>query len=164
MWPTTVQVVLSREATKTGLGVFGRSGQPADKVYVDIDDHTSETWVPHIELSRDCDLILVYPATVNIVGKVANGIADELISALIIAAERPVIFVPIANDLMWRHPPPPSAIGSLVPTVTSCSTVPRGGSGNAGRDRKSRSVPAQLLLMQLRAVLGGTGGAAHRAP
>jgi phosphopantothenoylcysteine decarboxylase/phosphopantothenate--cysteine ligase len=98
-----VQVVLSRAAaglvSKYAVEVASRH-----EVYVELDDSGPDTFVPHIELPRRADLVLVYPATVNIVGKVANGIADELISALILATDKPVVFVPVANDQMWRHP------------------------------------------------------------
>jgi phosphopantothenoylcysteine synthetase/decarboxylase len=73
-------------------------------VYTEMEDTGPDVFVPHIELGRNVDLVLVYPATVNIVGKVAQGIADELIAALIFATPAPVIFVPVANEAMWAHP------------------------------------------------------------
>lgn len=98
-----VQVVLSRAAT--GL-VSPRAVEAASrhKVYVELDETGPEVFVPHIELGRNVDLVLVYPASVNIVGKVANGIADELIAALVLATEAPVVFVPVANASMWAQP------------------------------------------------------------
>src|ERR1700736_4600454 len=98
-----VQVVLSRAAVKltSPLAVEVASRHP---VFVEMDDNAADVFVPHIELGRNIDLILVYPATANILGKVAQGIADELIAALIIAADIPVFFVPIMNPAMWRHP------------------------------------------------------------
>jgi phosphopantothenoylcysteine decarboxylase/phosphopantothenate--cysteine ligase len=69
-----------------------------------MDEAGPDVFVPHVELGRGIDLVLVYPASVNIVGKVANGIADELISALILATPAPVLFVPFANPAMWEHP------------------------------------------------------------
>jgi phosphopantothenoylcysteine synthetase/decarboxylase len=98
-----VQVVLSRAAARlvSPLAVEAASRHP---VYIEMEDRGPDVFVPHIELGRAADLILVYPATVNIVGKVANGIADELISALILASPAPVLFVPVANPAMWEHP------------------------------------------------------------
>jgi len=58
----------------------------------------------HVELSQAADLILVAPATANILGKVANGIADDLLSSLIISADCPVVFAPAMNDRMWANP------------------------------------------------------------
>ncbi len=98
-----VQVVLSRAAAKL-VSPYAVETASRHKVYIEMDDTGPEAFVPHIELSRAADLVLVYPASVNIVGKVANGITDELISALILATDKPVLFVPIANELMWEHP------------------------------------------------------------
>jgi phosphopantothenoylcysteine synthetase/decarboxylase len=98
-----VQVVLSRAAAAlvSKAAVEAASRHP---VFVEMDDTGPDVFVPHIELGRNVDLVLVYPATVNVVGKVANGIADELIPALILATPAPVVFVPVANALMWGHP------------------------------------------------------------
>ena len=98
-----VQVVLSRAAAGLGspLAVQAASRHP---VYTEMEDTGPDLFVPHIELGRNVDLVLVYPATVNVVGKVAQGIADELIPALIFGTEAPVIFVPVANEAMWAHP------------------------------------------------------------
>jgi phosphopantothenoylcysteine synthetase/decarboxylase len=98
-----VQVVLSRAAaglvSKTAVEAASRH-----PVFVEMDDTGPDVFVPHIELGRNVDLVLVYPATVNVVAKVAHGVADELIPALILATPAPVIFVPVANALMWGHP------------------------------------------------------------
>ena len=98
-----VQVVLSRAASRlvAPLAVEVASRHP---VYVEMEDRGPDVFVPHIELGRGVDLVLVYPATVNIVGKVANGIADELIAALVLATPAPVFFVPVANPAMWAQP------------------------------------------------------------
>lgn len=97
-----VQVVLSRSAAKL-TSRYAIEVASRHKVYVELDDHGPEAWVPHIELSRQADLVLVYPATVNVLGKVAGGIADELISAIVLASEAPVFFVPITNPRMWEN-------------------------------------------------------------
>ena len=98
-----VQVVMSRAAEKltSRYAVEVASRHP---VFVEMDDKSADVYVPHIELGRDADLILVYPATVNVLSKVAQGITDELIPALIIAASAPVFFVPVTNPAMWAHP------------------------------------------------------------
>lgn len=98
-----VQVVLSRAASRlvSPLAVEVASRHP---VYIELEDRGPDVFVPHVELGRSADLVLVYPATVNIVGKVANGVADELIAALVLASPAPVVFVPVANAEMWAHP------------------------------------------------------------
>jgi phosphopantothenoylcysteine decarboxylase/phosphopantothenate--cysteine ligase len=98
-----VQVVLSRAAARmvSPLAVEVASRHPA---YVEMEDRGPDVFVPHIELGRNVDVVVVFPATVNIIGKVANGIADELISALVFATQAPVVFIPVSNSEMLEHP------------------------------------------------------------
>jgi phosphopantothenoylcysteine synthetase/decarboxylase len=58
--------------------------------------------VPHIDLTRDAGMLLVMPATANIIGKAAGGICDDLISTAIVACPAPVVLVPAMNSTMWR--------------------------------------------------------------
>lgn len=60
--------------------------------------------IQHISLAKKADLILVAPATANIIGKVANGIADDMLSTTIMAAKCPVVFAPAMNTNMYRNP------------------------------------------------------------
>jgi phosphopantothenoylcysteine synthetase/decarboxylase len=60
--------------------------------------------VPHLSLTANVDLLLVYPATANIIGKVACGIADDVVSTTILAAQCPTLFVPGMNEVMWSNP------------------------------------------------------------
>lgn len=70
-------------------------------VFTDSFDISDDVRVPHIELTRSCDLFVIMPATANIIGKVANGICDDLISTAVMACESPVIFIPAMNPSMW---------------------------------------------------------------
>ncbi len=58
----------------------------------------------HLTLSETADLILVAPATANLIGKLAGGIADDLVSTLLIGADAPVMIAPAMNTRMWNHP------------------------------------------------------------
>jgi phosphopantothenoylcysteine synthetase/decarboxylase len=60
--------------------------------------------VPHINLSLWADVFVVIPATANVLGKAANGIADDLLTTTILAWGSPVFFVPAMNERMWRNP------------------------------------------------------------
>lgn len=60
--------------------------------------------VAHIDLARWCDLLLICPATANIIGKVAGGIADDAVSTTVIATRSEVIFCPAMNSAMWQNP------------------------------------------------------------
>lgn len=60
--------------------------------------------VPHISLTDKADLILISPATANIIGKVAQGIADDALSTMVVACKAPVVFAPAMNSSMWQNP------------------------------------------------------------
>ena len=57
----------------------------------------------HIQLTESADLMLIAPATANMIGKVAHGIADDLVSTLIMSADCPVMFAPSMNERMWNN-------------------------------------------------------------
>lgn len=59
---------------------------------------------PHVSLTEWADIMLIIPASANILGKAAHGIADDLVSSSIVAASCPVLFVPSMNDQMWQKP------------------------------------------------------------
>jgi phosphopantothenoylcysteine synthetase/decarboxylase len=161
-----VQVVLSQSAAKL---VSKHAVETASRhtVFVEMEDTGPEAFVPHIELPRAADLVLVYPATVNIVGKVANGITDELISALIIATDKPVVFVPIANDLMWQHP----AVARNLDTLRGDGYVVLPPQPNIeigtreGLEEMAGAFPMPSLQLHLKAALrqGGAGVARRSA-
>jgi phosphopantothenoylcysteine decarboxylase/phosphopantothenate--cysteine ligase len=75
-----------------------------DKVYSDLFDLTAESEMGHIELSRAADLIVVAPATADLIAKAANGIANDLASTTLLATDKPVLLAPAMNVRMWLHP------------------------------------------------------------
>jgi phosphopantothenoylcysteine decarboxylase/phosphopantothenate--cysteine ligase len=160
-----VQVVLSKAAA----GLVSRTAVEAacrHHVYVDMDETGPDVYVPHIELGRDVDLVLVYPATVSVVAKVAHGMADELIPALIMATPAPVVFVPVANPLMWEHPAARRNLRTLqedgyvvLPPLPGVEVATREGLESSG------PFPLPTLLARMSAVLGAAGtGVPRREP
>jgi len=85
----------------TPLSVGALSG---DKVYSDLFDLTDEAEMGHIELSRSADLVVVAPATADLIAKAANGLANDLASTAILATDKPVLYAPAMNVRMWEHP------------------------------------------------------------
>ncbi|MDR0392084.1 MAG: phosphopantothenoylcysteine decarboxylase [Planctomycetaceae bacterium] len=69
---------------------------------------------PHIELAREADLFCIAPATANILAKAANGIADDLLSTLILSFDKTLLFAPAMNTTMWNKPPVQRNIKQLV--------------------------------------------------
>ena len=74
-----------------------------DKVYRELFSLTDEAAMGHIELSRSADLIVVAPATADLMAKAANGLAGDLASTTLLATDKPVLMAPSMNVRMWRH-------------------------------------------------------------
>jgi phosphopantothenoylcysteine decarboxylase/phosphopantothenate--cysteine ligase len=74
-----------------------------DKVYSDMFSLTDESEMGHIELSREADLLVVAPATANILGRMAAGLADDLATTVLLATDKPVLAAPAMNVRMWTH-------------------------------------------------------------
>ena len=74
------------------------------KVYRDLFDLTDEAEMGHIELSRAADLVVVAPATADLLAKMAAGLADDLASTLLLATDKRVLVAPAMNVRMWEHP------------------------------------------------------------
>lgn len=75
----------------------------ADHVFTDLFDRHDEHDVGHIRLSREADLIVVAPATADLMAKMAHGLADDLASAVLLATNKSVLIAPAMNPQMWQH-------------------------------------------------------------
>lgn len=73
-------------------------------VFADLFDLKDETEIGHIRLAREADLIIVAPATANLLARMAHGLADDLATAVLLAADKPVLVAPAMNVRMWEHP------------------------------------------------------------
>ena len=76
----------------------------ADHVFTDLFDRQDEQDVGHIRLAREADLIVVAPATADLMAKLAQGLAGDLASAVLLATDKPVLMAPAMNPRMWAHP------------------------------------------------------------
>ena len=74
-----------------------------DRVYTDMFSLTDESEMGHIQLSRDADLLVVAPATANILARMAGGLADDLAATVLLATDKPVLAAPAMNVRMWTH-------------------------------------------------------------
>jgi phosphopantothenoylcysteine decarboxylase / phosphopantothenate---cysteine ligase len=97
-----VRCVLTKAAQQfvTALTASALSNQ---RCYTDLFDPESEFDAGHIRLARDCDLIVVAPATADLMAKLAHGHADDLATAILLAASRPILLAPAMNPLMWNN-------------------------------------------------------------
>ena len=98
-----VRVVMTKAAGEfvRPLAAATLSGEP---VREDLFSLTDETLIGHIELSRAADLIVVAPATANLLARMAGGLADDLATTLLLATDKPVLVAPAMNVRMWGHP------------------------------------------------------------
>ena len=85
----------------TPLSVSGLAGE---KAYTDLFDLTDEAEMGHIQLSRVADLVVVAPATADLMAKMASGHADDLATTALLATDKPVLMAPAMNVRMWQHP------------------------------------------------------------
>lgn len=99
-WVTPV-LTRAGEEFVTPLSVSALSGS---KLYRDLFDLTDEAEMGHIQLSRSADLIVVAPATADLMAKMAQGRADDLASTLLLATDTAVLLAPAMNVRMWEHP------------------------------------------------------------
>lgn len=99
----SVRPIMTRGAQEfvTPLAVGALS---ASHVYTELFSREDEQDVGHIRLARECDLVLVAPATADLMAKMANGLADDLASTVLLATDRPVLIAPAMNPKMWAHP------------------------------------------------------------
>lgn len=97
-----VVVMLSKNASRfvTPYALRLHSG---NNVFTDSYEQVNDVLVPHIELTEKADVVLVMPATANIIAKAAQGFCDDLISTSIVASRAPVVFVPSMNGNMWYN-------------------------------------------------------------
>ncbi|GAA6159404.1 bifunctional phosphopantothenoylcysteine decarboxylase/phosphopantothenate--cysteine ligase CoaBC [Ruegeria sp. HU-ET01832] len=98
-----VTPVLTRAAEEfvTPLSVSALAGE---KVYRDLFDLTDEAEMGHIQLSRSANLVVVAPATADLIGKMSSGLANDMASTLLMATDTPVLCAPAMNVRMWDHP------------------------------------------------------------
>lgn len=107
-----VRIILTRAAEEfvTPLSLASLSGE---KVYTALFSLTDEVEMGHIQLSRAAELVVVAPATADLMAKMANGLADDLASTALLATDKRVLIAPAMNVRMWQHPATQRNIATL---------------------------------------------------
>lgn len=98
-----VRVVMT-QAARAFVTPLAAGSLAGGRVYTDLFDPADEFDIGHIRLARDCDLIIVAPATADLMAKAAHGLAPDLATAVLLATDRPVLMAPAMNPRMWSHP------------------------------------------------------------
>src|SRR6056297_2333772 len=146
--------VLTRAGTEfvTPLSVSALAGR---RVFSDLFDLTDEAEMGHIELSRSADLIVVAPATADLMAKMAQGHADDLAATLLLATDTPVLLAPAMNVRMWQHAATERNIATLKGDGIGLIGTGEGdmACGEFGPGRMSE--PLEIVAAVERALVGG---------
>ena len=140
----TVQVAMTEAATRfIGTATFqALTGRP---VYTDAWDGRIDNGMPHIDLSRGADAILVAPATADFMAKVAQGLADDLLSTLVLARDCPLLLAPAMNRQMWAAAPTQRNLRTLRADGVAI-LGPGAGEQACGETGDGRMLEAQALV------------------
>jgi phosphopantothenoylcysteine decarboxylase/phosphopantothenate--cysteine ligase len=134
-----------------------------DKVYAELFSLTDESEMGHIQLSRDADLLVVAPATADLLAKMAAGLADDLATTVLLATDKPVLAAPAMNVRMWQH----AATGSNLAVLRERGILmvgPGEGAMACGEHGPGRMAEPAEILDAVERVLGtGDALAGHRA-
>ena len=139
-----VSPVMTRAAAEfvTPLSVSALAGEA---VHRDLFDLTKEAEMGHIQLSRSADLVVVAPATADLMAKMAGGHADDLATTLLMATDTPVLLAPAMNVRMWQHPATQRNLAQLLSDGLRV-VGPEAGDMACGEHGPGRmSEPAQIL-------------------
>ena len=133
-----------------------------DNVYTDLFDLKDEREIGHIQLSRQADLVVIAPATANILAKMASGIADDLATTLLLATDKPVLAAPAMNVRMWLHPATQRSIAQLRADGVTIME-PDEGDMACGEYGPGRLPEPEAILASIRAMLAAPLGEAQGA-
>ena len=107
-----VRVVMTRHATEF-VGTLTFQAISGHEVVTEMFAQTADPEIKHIEIAQSADLLLIAPATANVLAKFANGIADDFLTTLYISTTAPVMVAPAMNVEMWAHPATQENVGRL---------------------------------------------------
>ena len=146
-----VRVVMTRSAEQfiTRLTLQALSGE---RVATDLFDLTQESEIGHIELADSAEVVLVAPATANIVGKLANGIADDLLTTVLLATRAPIVLAPAMNVHMYESEVVQANLGVLRDRGVTV-VPPDVGSLACGYEGPGRQPDPPVLLEAVRGAL-----------
>jgi phosphopantothenoylcysteine decarboxylase/phosphopantothenate--cysteine ligase len=149
-----VRAVMTRAAQEfiTPLSVGALT---ADHVFTDLFDRQDEQDVGHIRLARESDLIIVAPATADLMAKLANGLANDLASAILLATDKTVLMAPAMNPRMWAHPATLRNRARLAADGVLFIGPGRGEMAEAGEAGEGRMAEPLEILAAAEAALGG---------
>lgn len=156
-----VRAILTQAGAQfvTPLSLAAISG---DKVYQDIFSLTEESEIGHIRLARDAALVVVAPATANILAKMATGICDDLATTVLLATDKPILVAPAMNPVMWAHPATQANIKTLGARGVAMVGPVEGEMAEANERGLGRMAEPAQILEAITAALSGAGAKGRR--
>jgi len=130
----------------------------ADRVFTELFDRDDEHDIGHIRLSREADLIVVAPATADLMGKMANGLAGDLASTVLLATDKPVLLAPAMNPFMWAHPATVRNRATLARDGVRFVGPGRGEMAESGEAGEGRMAEPLEIAAAVEALLAGAAG------
>lgn len=127
----------------------------ADHVFTELFDRQDEQDVGHIRLSREADLIVVAPVTADLMAKLAQGLAGDLASAVLLATNKPVLMAPAMNPAMWAHPATRRNHAQLQADGVRFVGPNRGEMAETGEAGEGRMAEPLEIVAAISTVLGG---------
>ena len=156
-----VRVIMTR-AAKEFVTPLSVASLTREKVYDDLFSLTDEAEMGHIELSRSADLIVVAPATADLMARMAGGHADDLATTTLLATDKPVMVVPAMNVRMWQHPATRRSLATL--KADGVAVVgPNDGDMACGEYGPGRMAEPAEIIAAIESHFGKTGAAAPAA-
>lgn len=156
-----VRCVLTRAAQQF-VTPLAASALANERCYTDLFDPQSEFDAGHIRLARDCDLIVVAPATADLMAKIANGHADDLATAILLATDRPVLLAPAMNPLMWSNAATRANVATLARRGMTLVGPNAGAMAEAGESGVGRmSEPLEIAAAAVRLLTPAEPGPLH---
>jgi len=128
-----------------------------DRVFTELFDLDDEREIGHIRLSREADLIVVAPATADLLAKMAGGHADDLATAVLMATDKPVLVAPAMNPRMWLHPATRRNVDLLTADGISFVGPNTGEMAERGEAGPGRMAEPAEILAAIEALLDGPG-------
>lgn len=149
----SVRCVMTKAAQEfiTPLSVGALS---ADHVFTELFDRQDEHDVGHIRLSREADLLVVAPATADLMAKLANGHANDLASTVLIATDKPVLIAPAMNPRMWEHPATQRNLATLREDGVNFVGPNRGEMAESGEAGEGRMAEPMEIVSAIEALIG----------
>src|SRR5215813_1491938 len=153
-----VRCILTKAAQEfiTPLAAGALSGERA---FTDLFDAQGEFDVGHIRLARETDVVVVAPATADLLAKMAGGHADDLASAVLLATDKPVLIAPAMNPHMWAHAATRRNIAQLAADGVACIGPNEGEMAERGERGVGRMAEPLEIVAKIAELLGDSADA-----